>query len=118
MTNATAASYYLPFKFYGSISPAPNPTLFSLFLGVPAIDPDMIDWFTFPSLPPFDTCGLTNLKAKDVLNPRSILCFNECHKHPDFEEFFVDVILRTLVYLSNLISPSYTSPVNVEKSLN
>lgn len=116
ITNATAASLYLPLICWAPASVSGSaPRLDGLPLGVPATDPEINDWFTPVAF--FQASGLTNLKAKLVLNPRSILYFKECQRHPDFEEFLVEVILSTLVYWSNLMSPSYTSPVRVEKSL-
>jgi hypothetical protein len=41
--------------------------------------------------------GFKNLKANDVLKPKSILYFNECQRQPLFDEFFVEVIFNMLV---------------------
>ena len=105
MINATAASYYF---WWACFCRSAAPILLCLLsLGVLIIDPDMIDWLT-PAMPAplWAVNGFTNLKANDVLNPRSTLYLRECQRHPDLEEFLVDVILNTLVAWSNLISPS------------
>lgn len=103
ITKATAASLYLPFNIIG---PESSPKLDGLPpLGVPATEPETRLWLT-PLSAFFCASGLTNLKAKLVLNPKSILCLSECQRHPDFDEFFVDVILNTFVCWSNLMSPS------------
>ena len=44
--------------------------------------------------------GFKNLKANDVLKPKSILYFNECQRQPLFEEFFVEVIFNMLNFFS------------------
>lgn len=74
-----------------------------MYLGVPPfIDPDNILWlFKF-----FTVKGFTNLNEKVVLKPRSTLYLSECHKHPDFKLFLVDVILKQFYAESNLMSPS------------
>ena len=115
---AMAASNCLPWALPNS-SPTKTVLYFGPSLGVPMTDPDTIDWFI--SISPFlwfYAKGFTNLNANDVLNPRSMRYFNECQRQPDLVEFLVDVILRTFDCWSNLISPSYTKPVRVEKSLN
>jgi hypothetical protein len=42
--------------------------------------------------------GFKNLKANEVLKPKSIRYFNECQRQPLLEEFFVEVIFSMLVY--------------------
>lgn len=105
MMNAIAASSYLVY------APLPNSSPCSTFyllaatsLGVPSTDPETTDWLCYKGL--LWTDGLTNLKAKDVLKPKSILCLSECHKQPDLDEFLVEVILSTFDCWSNRISPS------------
>jgi len=58
-----------------------------VFLGVP-----ILAVFLIPKR------GFKNLKANEVLKPKSILYFNECQRQPLLEEFFVEVIFNMLVY--------------------